>query len=103
MEKTKKKPKDTELEERLKKIIKQISGSVDEEHGELTPEVSITGKGIIFCYSSIERSFVSINRGTKAYIVRENYGYSKKVLIYTVERGHLVEIEKEELIYTRFD
>jgi hypothetical protein len=103
MEKPKKKSANTELEKRLKKIIKQISGSVDEDHGELIPEVAIAGKGVIFCYSAIDRTLVAINRGTKAFVVYENYGYSKKALIYTLERGHLVEIEKEELIYTRFD
>jgi hypothetical protein len=90
-----------EMEERLKKIIKQIAGSIEEKDGELIPEIAIKGTGYIFCYSPMQKWFININRGVKAYVVEENWGLDK-VLVYTYG-GHLVELEKQEIVYTRFD
>tara|TARA_R110002110_G_scaffold204428_3_gene415764 strand:+ start:1003 stop:1263 length:261 start_codon:yes stop_codon:yes gene_type:complete len=86
----------------LKKIIKQIAGSINEEDGELIPEIAIKGTGYIFCYCPIQKSFVNISRGIKAYVVQKNWGHNNNVLVYT-SGGQLVELDENEIIYTRFD
>ena len=86
----------------MKKIIKQIAGSISEEDGELIPEIAIKGTGYIFCYCPIQKTFINISRGIKAYVVQENWNRETSVLIYTFG-GHLVVLDKNEIIYTRFD
>lgn len=87
------------LQRRLKKIMKQVSGDVENISGDLIPEMAIVGTGVVYCYSPSAREFVKINRGTRAYILKH---YEEKVLIYTME-GHIVEIEEDELIFIGFD
>lgn len=93
-----KKPLST-LQKRLKKIMRQISGDVEDISGPLVPEMTIGGTGIVYCYSPSSREFVKLNRGTSVYILKH---YTDKVLIYTID-GHIVEIDEDELIYIGFD
>ena len=80
---------------RLKKLLNQISGDVDPKQT-LEPEYTIIGKGDIMCYDPAARVFKKINRGTTAYIIKENYDYKGRVLVYTLS-GELVCIDPEEL------
>lgn len=90
-------------DEKLKKAIRQVAGIARRKDGELLPEVSIRGSnGIIFCYYAPYKGFIKISRGTKAFIVDEDTISPDCVIIYTFD-GHLVEIEKDELIFTGYD
>lgn len=89
----------TSLQKRLKKIMRQISGDVEDLSGTLIPETIIVGDGVIYCYSPSAREFVKINRGTRIYILKH---YTDKVLIYTID-GHIVEIDEDELLFIGFD
>ena len=93
------KKKLSKLQERLRTIMRQISGDVENISGELVPEMTIKGHGALYCYCPSSREFVKINRGTRAYILKH---YIEKVLIYTIE-GYVVEIDEEELIYIGYD
>jgi|10_taG_2_1085330.scaffolds.fasta_scaffold169242_3 hypothetical protein len=90
-------------DEKLKKAIRQVAGLARQQDGELLPEVSIKGgNGIVFCYYAPYKRFIKISRGTKAFIVDGDTISPDRVIIYTFD-GHLVEIEKDELIFTGYD
>lgn len=90
------------IEKQLKRIIKQLSGKVEEDGSDLVPEYAITGRGEMFNYSPMEKKIIKIHRGTKVYILDERENYQGRILIYT-HNGDIVEIEKKELDYTGFD
>lgn len=93
-----KKKSNTEL---IKKILKQISGSLTEDD-ELIPEVAIIGSGELWCWDPTGRVHKKIYRGVKAFILYENYDNLGRTLIYT-HAGDMVCIEPEELLITGFD
>ncbi len=86
---------------RAQKIIKQISGDIDEDH-ELIDAYVIRGSGKIYCYEPNERSFIGLNRGVTVYILYENYDTMGRSLVYTVN-GELACIDPEELILLGFN
>jgi hypothetical protein len=98
---TKKKKALTPREKRLKEILKQVAGDVENMEGDLIFPVLIKGQGILYCYAPYGREFVKVCRGVRAYIVEEE-NIEGKTLIYTVE-GYIVEIEAEQLIPIGFD
>ena len=79
----------------LKKILNQLAGEVDPDTS-LVEEYTILGKGIIMCYDPNSRSFKKIERGTAVYIIKENYDYMGRSLVYTIS-GEVLCIEPEEL------
>ena len=83
------------------RLVSQMSGEAEEDTF-LIPEYGIAGKGILYCLEYSTRSYIKINRGQKAYILDEYCDELNRVLIYT-NCGRIVEIDKEELIYTEFD
>ena len=85
----------------LKKILKQISGSLPEDE-ELIPEVAILGSGEMWCWDPSGRTHKKIYRGVKAFILYENYDKLGRTLIYTLA-GDMICIEPEELLHTGFD
>lgn len=90
------------LEHRIDMIVKQFSGKVEEDDGEMVPEVAIKGNsGHIYCFSPTKNRLIRIHRGTKAYILK-SAGLSGVTLIYTFD-GRILEIDEEELIFTGFD
>ena len=91
--------KETDINDRLKQIVKQVSGKAGKKDTPI-PEVAIKGAGHIFCYHPSKHIFIRVSRGTKAYIIEEKE--NDRVLIYT-SSGLIVEIESDELIDTRFD
>ena len=93
---------DDETGARIKQILRQVSGHVREDDGELVPEMAIKGTGDMFCYAPSSRRFIRITRGLKAYILDERETESGNILIYTF-MGHIVEIDPDELIYTGCD
>ena len=91
-----------QIESRLRRIIRQLSGKMDAEGSALIPEVAIRGHGCIYCYAPDKRHVVKITRGIKAYILDEDEDELGRVLIYTWN-GQMVEIEPKELLHTGFD
>lgn len=86
--------------ERLKKILKQVTGNFSEFEGDLIPEVVIRGAGILYCFEPSTREFVKVNRGTKVFIIEEIT--KDKSLIYTYS-NQVVEIETDQLFDIGFD
>jgi hypothetical protein len=86
---------------RLNKILKQVSGDFSNFEGDLIEPATIKGSGVVYCYAPSNKEFVKIERGTVVYVVDDNLedGYS---LIYSYE-GHLVKIERDELIEMGFE
>lgn len=91
-----------QIETRLKRIIRQLSGKTDDEGLPLIPEVALRGNGCIYCYAPDKRHIIKVTRGIKAYILDENEDELGRVLIYTWN-GQMVEIEPKELLHTGFD
>ena len=92
------------ITKRLKKILLQTSGKLDEidEQEELILPYKIIGSGIIYCLLSDNRSFTKVTRGVEVYIIERNYNNLGKDLVYT-NHGDIVLIESEELIEIGFD
>jgi|TARA_R110000824_G_scaffold314654_4_gene501538 hypothetical protein len=91
----------TELTEKIKKIVRQVSGKVSSTD-ELFPEYCVRGTGIIFCLGADNRTFIGITRGISAYIVAEEFDTQMRTLVYTIH-GDLVLIEPDELEELGFD
>ena len=85
----------------VKRLIKQISGTLTEED-ELIPEVAIDGAGEMWCWDPTTRMHKKIYRGIKAFIIQEDFDDFGRTLIYTLN-GEMVCIEPEELIHTGYD
>tara|TARA_R100000008_G_scaffold12757_1_gene6362 strand:- start:10213 stop:10506 length:294 start_codon:yes stop_codon:yes gene_type:complete len=92
-----------DIKEKLKLALRQISGKLEEEDT-LLPEIAIRGQGgILYCYYPAKKRFIRIRRGVKAFVISEEEVVSPdRILIYTFD-GHLVEIEKDEIIHTGYD
>jgi len=89
--------------DKVKKIIKQITGKVDDDHGELIPMIAVKGtKGHIWCYHPTEKMFVRVKRGTMGYIISDDASEEDKLLIYTVT-SQIVVIEKDKLVELGFN
>jgi hypothetical protein len=93
------------LVSKIKLAAAQLNGRIpykkqeEIDNIELIPEVAIKGTGYIFCYQADTKSFVKIERGQKALIIEDR---SDMYLVYTFD-GFLIQIDKEEIIYTGFD
>jgi len=83
------------LKELLKIILDQVSGEADPEKP-LIPAYAVQGKGDIMCYDPNARMFKKVARGTIVYVLKENYDYNGRSLIYTVY-GEIVCIDPEEI------
>ncbi len=90
------------ISDRLKAIVDQVSGKIDEETVDLIEKYTIRGSGHIYCLLTDNRNFVKITRGIEVYLVDENYDNLNKALIYTCT-GDIVFIDMEELILIGFD
>mgnify|MGYP003148500701 FL=1 len=89
--------------DKVKKIIKQITGKVDDDHGELIPMIVIKGtKGYIWCYHPNEKRFIGVKRGTLGYIISDKIYKEDKLLIYTAT-SQIIIIEKDELVELGFN
>lgn len=88
----------TDLTERVKRIIRQISGKPSETDKEigLIPESRVRGTGVLHCLNADGRKFVSVTRGASVYVLAENYDTQMRTLVYTLY-GDIVLIESEEL------
>ena len=91
-----------EIKSKLKDIIKQISGDIENMNGDLVLPLIVRGQGMLFCYQPSTREMVKINRGTAVYIIDKESFEDERVLVYTYE-GHVVLIDTKELIPIGFD
>jgi hypothetical protein len=91
------------ISERVKILVKQISGKITEKDGELLPEYTIKGnKSEIWCYSISDRTMVKVYTRSPVYILQENYDERGRTLIYTYH-SQIVLIEEEELQLLGYD
>ena len=92
-----------QIKEKVKIIIKQIAGSLEEDD-ELLPEVAIKGsnKGYLYCYQPYDRNFTKVVRDQKAFIIDDELDEKERILIYTLT-GKIVKIHKDELLHTGYD
>jgi|7_EtaG_2_1085326.scaffolds.fasta_scaffold143324_2 hypothetical protein len=88
---------------KIKKILKQISGNMEDFEGNLVPTVAIKGtKGHIWCYHVNERKFVKIHRGVVGYVLSKERDEKGRLLIYT-EKSQIVAIYEEDLVEVGFN
>ncbi|HBY69720.1 MAG TPA: hypothetical protein DEG69_19465 [Flavobacteriaceae bacterium] len=90
------------LTDKLKNIVRQISGKLEDFEGSLYPESMIIGSGILYCLSADNKTFVKVERGISVYIVTHNYDTQGRSLVYTVH-GDIIVIDPEELKEIGFD
>jgi hypothetical protein len=91
------------ISERVKILVKQISGKITEEDGELLPEYTIkSDKKELWCYSVSDKTMVKVYTRSPVYILQENYDERDRTLIYTYH-SQIVLIEKEKLQLIGYD
>ena len=88
--------------EKLKQIIKQVSGTLEAEDGPLIESVKVKGKGNLWCYAPLLNRMVRVVRGTRVYIISEMKNNEGKVLVYTANVD-VVYIHKNELLEVGFN
>lgn len=94
----------------IKRLIKQISGKIENSDGELLPEYVIKGTGTIWCYSPTDKNIVSLARGITVYLIRDDFddinledlNEDEKCLIYT-QLGGLYMVKCSEIEKIGFD
>ena len=86
----------------LKKIIKQITGNLPEDHGELIPTALIKGTGYIGCYDITQKSVNLIARGIICYILDEKKDELDRIMVYTIN-GEVILIEESEIIHVGYN
>tara|TARA_R110002020_G_scaffold37239_1_gene112423 strand:+ start:22843 stop:23139 length:297 start_codon:yes stop_codon:yes gene_type:complete len=82
--------------EKIRKIVKQLSGELDPDDDELEPAYKIKGTGHLWCFSPISNSMVRILRGSKVYLLQENIKNEDEVMIFVAYE--VVNIDKNEII-----
>ena len=87
--------------EYFKQLLDQIAGKPNEDMP-LIPEYCINGSGTIWCYDPAERNLKKVNRGTIVYVLKENYDYKGRTLVYTIT-GLTICVEPEEISLKGFD
>lgn len=90
------------ITDKLKKIVTQTSGKIEDFDGELIPRHRIVGKGAMYCLQSDNRTFIKVLRGVEVYIIEKNYNNIGKTLVYTYY-GDIILIEHEQLEEIGFD
>ena len=90
------------ITKRLKLIVEQTSGKIEDSDQDLIESHKIRGNGAMYCLLSDNRTFVKVERGTTVYVVQENYTIDGKTLIYS-ENGDIILINPDEIIEIGFD
>ena len=91
-----------DITNKVKKVLKQLSGEVTAEDGDLIAPHFIIGDSDIWCYQPTNRNFIKISRGIPVYILCESYDIRGRHLIYTTD-GNMVLIEPDEIVELGFD
>ena len=90
------------ISDRIKRLVKQLSGKLEESDGPLIPEYMISGRGHIWCWAPTSKKMVKITRNAAAYLINGEASDDGKVLIYTAF-GDIVLIDPDELELIGFD
>jgi tricorn protease-like protein len=90
------------ITKRLKLIVEQTSGKIEDNEQELVVSFKIKGTGATYCLLSDNRTFVKVERGTTVYVVQENYSTDGKTLIYS-QNGDILLVDPDELVEIGFD
>ena len=88
--------------EKLKQIIKQVTGTLDSDDAPLIESALIKGSGDIWCYGPLLNRMVLVARGTRVHVISEKEDKIGRVLIYTAG-VEVVYIDKDELIEIGFN
>tara|TARA_Y100000310_G_C20393053_1_gene673722 strand:- start:32 stop:322 length:291 start_codon:yes stop_codon:yes gene_type:complete len=88
--------------EKLKKIIKQVSGNIDDIEGELLESAKIQGTGDLWCYAPLSNRMIRVCKGTRVYIISEKEDEEGMVLAYTATVD-VVLIKKDDLMEVGFN
>ena len=86
----------------IKRIIRQLSGRLEEDDGPLVVPSIIIGDGFIWCYNPKSRDMIRIRRGTKVFVVEGRLDEKNRVMIYA-ETGEIALIEQKELLVLGFN
>lgn len=89
------------LESKIRRAVKQVSGSISEEDGPLLQELAIICSGHIHCFLPASRTFTRIACGTKALLISYNK-LEEKYLVFTFD-AQLVEVDKKYITKTGAD
>ena len=87
---------------KIKKIIKQATGLITADDGELVPSAKIKGTGYIWCYSPVRNKFFWTPRGIQVYIVDDKEDEKGRILVYNT-LVDIILIDVEELSTAGFD
>ena len=79
----------------FKRLLDQMAGNPSEDHP-LIPEYCISGEGDMWCYDPADRNFKRVARGTIVYILKEDYDYKGRILVYTMD-GLTVCVDPDDL------
>ena len=93
--------KNAEIQKKLKIILRQLSGKINDDD-EIVEEAVVEGKGNIWCYDPFSRTVIKVERGTSVWILEENYDSKGRTLIYCIN-GDILCIEPEELFLIGFN
>jgi len=91
-----------EVTDRVKKVLKQLSGEVTAEDGDLITPHFIVGTGDIWCYQPTSKNFIKISRGIPIYVLYESYDLKGRHLVYTTD-GNMVLIGPDEIVELGFN
>ena len=87
---------------KIKKIIKQATGLITADDGELIPTAKIKCTGHIWCYSPVRNKFFRTPRGIQVYIVDDKEDEKGRIVVYSVLVDILL-IDVKELSAPGFD
>jgi len=79
----------------FKQLLDQIAGTPHKDKP-LIPEYRIEGEGDFWCYDPAERAFKKVSRGIIVYVMKEDYDYKGRTLVYTND-GLTLCVEPDEL------
>ena len=80
----------------FKNLVKQITGTLRYDDGELVPYHYIIGVGTIWCYHPSTKAMIRLVRGTKLYVLDMEQGDDHQCLAYTDSRNIII-IDKDEI------
>ena len=90
------------ITDKLKKIISQTSGKLDNPEEDLIPRYRVKGSGVLYCLLTDNRTFIKVARGIEIYVVEHNYNNLGKDLVYTYY-GDIILIDPDEIESVGFD
>ena len=66
----------------IKKLTSQLAGDLKFSDGPPEPPCLIRGKGVIYCYSIMLKTFVKLERGTEIFIISDELDDKDRILVF---------------------